>query len=63
MWHDFLLCPVLRFILSDDRVCLSYKKINYCKIRNSIIKTAMLFDRKHFLVYICVSKVLFLAYI
>jgi len=29
---------VLRFILSDAHFCLSYEKINYCKIQNSIIK-------------------------
>jgi len=53
---------VLGFILSDAHFCLLYKKFNYCKIRNSIMKTAMSSYRKHFLVCIYVSKILFLAF-
>jgi len=33
---------ILEFILSDAYFCLSYKKINYCKIQNSIIKTVII---------------------
>jgi len=40
-----------------------YWKVNYCKIWNNIIKTAILFDRKHFLICIYnVSKDLFKKY-
>jgi len=28
---------VLGFILSDVHFCLSYEKVNYCEIQNSII--------------------------
>jgi len=28
---------VLEFILLDTHFCLSYEKINYCEIQNSII--------------------------
>jgi len=42
---------------------LKYRKVNYCKIRNSIIKTAILSDRKHFLICIYnVSENLFKKY-
>jgi len=50
---------VLKFILFY--FCLSYEKINYLKIRNSIIKIVISSDRKYFLVCIYVSKILFLA--
>jgi len=51
-------------ILSDVYFCLSYQKINYCKITNSIIKTIyLLSDRRHFLIYIYVFKVLFLFFV
>ena len=43
--------------LSDSYFCLSYEKINNCKIANSIIKTTISSDRRHFLVCIYVSKV------
>jgi len=59
MWHYCLLMSVLGFILSNAHFYLSYGKLNYCNIRNSIIKTAIS-DRKHFLEYIYVSKILFL---
>jgi len=65
MWNYCLLCivySVLGFILSDAHFCFSYEKVNYCKIRNGIIKAATSSDRKHFLVYIYV-KVLFLIFI
>jgi len=52
----------LEFILSDAHFCLSYEKVNYYKIQNSIIKTAILFDRQ-VLVCIYTSKVLFLTFI
>jgi len=29
---------VLRFTLSNAHFCLSYEKVNYCKIQNGIIK-------------------------
>jgi len=61
MCHYYL--SVLRFILSDVNFCLFYKKVNHCKIRNNIIKTVISSDRKHFLVYTYVSKVLFMAFI
>jgi len=32
------LMSVLGFILLDVYFCLSYEKVNYCNIRNSIIK-------------------------
>jgi len=50
---------ILTFILSDDSfwLILFYEKVNYCKIRNSIIKIAVSFDRKSFLVSIYASKI------
>jgi hypothetical protein len=51
---------VLGLILSDTRFCLFYKKLNYRKFRNDIVKIAISSDRRHFLVYI--SKVLFSIY-
>jgi len=41
----------------------SHEKVNYCKIRNDIIKTAISSDGKHFLICIYVPKVLFLVFI
>jgi len=49
---------VLGFILSDVHFCLSYEKVNCYNIQ--FIKTAMLSDRKYFLVCIYVSEILFL---
>jgi len=61
-----LTISVLEFILLDIFItyfCLSYEKLNYCKIQNSIIKTAVLFDKKYLLACIYVSKILFLLLI
>jgi len=38
---------------------LIYEKVNYYEIRNSIIKTAVSFDRKHFLVLFIFPKFYF----
>jgi len=32
-----LTISILEFILSNARICSSYKKINYCRIWNNII--------------------------
>jgi len=46
---------VLKFILLNAHFCLSYKKINYCKIQNGIVKNTISSDGKYFLV--CIKNI------
>ena len=54
---------VLGSILSNSYFYLFYIKVDYCKIANSIIKTAILSDSKYFLICIYVSEVLLVAFV
>jgi len=48
-------------VLEFCHFCLSYEKVNYCKIRKSIIRIAISSDRKHSSLYLCL-EIVFMYY-